>query len=207
MSPTEEPPMTPENPMTLRDVTALLRLTLADPAAGARAVLGMGFPREHHWTLFLLAITLSGAVYQVTVLILQPEAPEGGQTLPSGFTAAAVTGASVLLLAAAIRWIGKLAGGTGELEQVLLLVIWFQFVLIALQLVEIVVMLIAPFLGAFVFFAFLAYVLWVLTNFIAVVHEFRSLGRVFLGMVLALFALAFLLSLILAPFVGAPAGA
>ena len=199
MSPTEEPPMTPENPMTLRDVTALLRLTLADPAAGARAVLGMGFPREHHWTLFLLAITLSGAVYQATVLILQPEAPEGGQTLPSGFTAAAVTGASVLLLAAAIRWIGKLAGGTGELEQVLLLVIWFQFVLIALQLVEIVVMLIAPFLGAFVFFAFLAYVLWVLTNFIAVVHEFRSLGRVFLGMVLALFALAFLLSLILAP--------
>lgn len=199
--------MTPDRPMTLRDVTALLRLTLADPAGGARAVLGLGVPREHHWTLFLLAIALSGAVYQATVLILQPEVPDGARGLPSGFTAAAVTGGTVLLLAAAIRWIGRLAGGAGELEDILLLMIWLQFVLIALQLVEIVVMLIVPFLSSIVFFAFLAYVLWVLTNFIAVVHGFRSLGRVFLGMVLALFAFAFLLSLVLAPFLGAPAGA
>ena len=197
--------MTTPSPMTLRDVTALLRLTLTDPASGARAVLSMGVPREHHWTLFLLAIALSGAIYQLTVLILQPEAPEGAR-LPSGFTAAAVTGGSILLLAAAIGWIGRLAGGTGPLENVLLLVIWFQFVLIALQVIEIAVMLIAPFLGSVVFIAFVAYVVWVLTNFIAVVHGFRSLGRVFLGMVMAFFALVFLLSLILAPFMGAPAG-
>lgn len=198
--------MTPDKPMTLRDVTSLLRLTLADPAAGARTVLGLGIPREHHWTLFLLAITLSGAIYQATVLILQPEPPDGG-ALPSGLTATAVTGGTVLMLAAAIRWVGRLAGGTGDLEDVLLLVIWLQFVLIALQLVELVVMLAAPFLGAVVFFAFMAYVLWILTNFIAVVHGFTSLGRVFLGMVLALFAFAFLLSLVLAPFIGAAAGA
>lgn len=194
------------SPMTLRDVTALLRLTLVDPARGARAVLSLGVPREHHWTLFLLAIALSGAVYQATVLIVQPQVPEGA-AMPSGFMAAAVTGGSIILLSLAIRWIGRLAGGSGGLEDVLLLVIWFQFVLVALQVVELAVMLLVPTLGAVVFYAFLAYVVWVLTNFIAVVHGFASLGRVFLGMVLALFAFAFLLSLILAPFLTAPAGA
>lgn len=198
--------MQTQSPMTLRDVTALLRLTLVDPARGARAVLSLGVPREHHWTLFLLAIALSGAVYQATVLIVQPEVPEGA-AMPSGFMAAAVTGGSIILLSLAIRWIGRLAGGSGGLEDVLLLVIWFQLVLVALQVVELAVMLLVPTLGAVVFYAFLAYVVWVLTNFIAVVHGFTSLGRVFLGMVLALFAFAFLLSLILAPFLAAPAGA
>lgn len=198
--------MTTPSPMTLRDVTALLRLTLADPARGARAVLSLGIPRQHHWTLFLLAITLSGVVYQAAVLIVQPQVPEGA-AVPSGFLMAAVTGGSILFLALAIRWVGRLAGGSGALEDVLLLVIWFQFVLITLQIVELAVMLIAPFLGAVVLYAFLAYIVWVLTNFIAVVHGFTSLGRVFLGMVLALFAFAFLVSLILGPFLTAPTGA
>ena len=197
---------TPTNPMTLGDVSALLRLTLTQPAEAARAVIGMGLPREHHWTLFLLAIALSGAVWQLTVLVLRPEAPEG-MALPSGLTAAAVTGGSILLLAAAIRWIGRLAGGSGSLEQIMLLMIWFQIVLVALQVVEIVAMLVAPVLGPVVFFVVAAITLWVLTNFIAVVHGFRSLGRVFLGMVVAAFALAFVLSLLLTPFLGAPAGA
>lgn len=205
MSPTEEPPMTPHDPMTLRDVTALLRLTLADPSAGARAVLGMGVPREHHWSLFLLAITLSGAVFQATVL-LSPQ-PEGDTPLPSGFVAVALFGGSMLILAAAIQWIGRLAGGQGALEDVVLLVIWFQFIQIAFALVELVVMFVAPFLGDVLLLAFAAYAVWVLTNFIAVVHRFASLGRVFLGMVLALFALSFLVSLLLAPFLGATAGA
>lgn len=205
MSPTEEPPMTPQDPMTLRDVTALLRLTLADPSAGARTVLDMGIPREHHWSLFLLAITLSGAVYQATAML--SAGSEAGAALPSGFTAVAIVGGSILLMAAAINWIGRLAGGTGALEEVLLLVIWFQFVQVAFALVELVIMLVAPFLGSVLFLAFAAYAVWVLTNFIAVVHGFDSLGRVFLGMVLALFALSFLVSLILAPFLGAPAGA
>lgn len=200
--------MTPQTPMTFGDLTALLRLTLADPSAGARAVLGMGIPREHHWTLFLLAIVLSGAVYQATALVV-PEPPPGEEAtaLPSGFTAVAVVGGSILLLSAAISWIGRLAGGTGTLEDVILLVVWFQFVQVAFAFVEFLVVMIAPFLGSVLFLAFAAYAVWVLTNFIAVVHGFQSLGRVFLGMVLALFALSFLVSLLLAPFVGASAGA
>ena len=205
MSPTEERPMTP-SPMTMSDVAALMRLTLTRPAEAAQAVLGLGVAREHHWTLFLLAITLSGAVWQLTVLVLQPEAPEGA-SVPSGLTATAVAGASILTLTAAIRWIGRLAGGDGAFEDVMLLVIWFQFVLVALQLVELGAMLVAPALGSVVFFAVAGVTLWVLTHFIAVVHGFRSLGRVFLGMVLAIFALAFVLSLLLTPFMGAPAGA
>jgi hypothetical protein len=192
--------------MTFGDLTALLRLTLADPSAGARTILGMGIPREHHWTLFLLAIVLSGAIYQATALVLPPS-EEGSPALPSGFTAVAVVGGTILLLSAAINWIGRLAGGTGTLEDVILLVVWFQFVQVAFALVELVVMLVAPFLGSVLFLAFAAYAVWVLTNFIAVVHGFQSLGRVFLGMVLALFALSFLVSLLLAPFLGAPAGA
>ena len=205
MSPTEEPPMTP-TPMTLSDVTALLRLTLTDPAAAARAILSLGIPREQHWTLFLLAITLSGAVWQLGMILDPPDLAEGVRP-PSGLVAAALAGGQLLLEALVIRWIGRLAGGTGDLEDVLLLMIWLQLVVVVLQLAGLLLALVAPFLGAVFFLAVLVLMLWVLTHFITVVHEFRSLGRVFLGMVLTAFALTFLLSLIVAPFLGAPAGA
>ncbi len=205
------------SPLTLRDVTALLRLTLTDPAAAARAILALGIARQHHWTLFLLAITLSGLLWQLNLVLLPPEqlaevAAEahdgaGAPVLPSGFTFAAIAGASILLLAAAIRWIGRLAGGSGGMQDVLLLSIWFQFLQLALAVVDLVLVLIAPVLGTVFSLVALGVAMWVLTNFVAVVHGFRSLGRVFLGMVLATFALAFLLSLLITPFLGAPAGA
>ena len=197
--------MTP-NPMTLGDVAALVRLTLTDPGSAARAVLSLGVPREHYWTLFLLAITLSGAVWQLGLILDPPELAEGASA-PSGLVAAALAGGQLLLEAAAIRWIGRLAGGTGDLEDVLLLMIWLQLVVVVLQLVGLVLSILAPFLGDVFFLAVLVLMLWVITNFVAVVHGFRSLGRVFLGMVLTAFALAFLLALIMAPFLNAPAGA
>ena len=202
------------SPTTLRDLWALFRTTLTDPAVAARAILSMGIPRQHHWTLFLLAITLSGLLWQVNVLLLPAEVVTGttaeGEavpTLPSGFTFAAIAGASILLLAAAIRWIGRLAGGTGAMEDVLLLAIWFQFIQLALAVVDLALVLIVPTLGTVFSLVVLGLAIWVLTNFIAVVHGFRSLGRVFLGMVLATFAIAFVLSLVLMPFVGTPTGA
>ena len=193
-------------PMTLSDVAALLRLTLTDPAAAARAVLSAGFPREHHWSLFLLTITLTGALWQLSVIVSPPQLPEGA-TPPSGFTVTALTGASILLLAMTIRWVGRLAGGEGDLESVLLLTIWYGLVQVPLGVVELVVLLIAPGLGAVFVIAVIAVMLWVLTNFIAVVHGFHSLGRVFLGMALTVAALAFILSIVIAPFLAVPTGA
>ena len=206
MSPTEEPPMTPTRPLTMSDVAALLRLTLTQPAAAARAVLEMGIPREHHWTLFLLAITLTGAVWELMVITGAAQGSEGAEPF-SGITAAAISGGSILSLSAAILWIGRLAGGEGDMGGILVLMIWYQFVQLAFLALDLVLVLILPAMAALFSLLAAGVALWILTSFIATAHGFRSLGRVFLGMVLAIFALAFVLSLLLTPFVGATAGA
>lgn len=200
---TTSPP--PSGPITPGDVTALLRLTLTDPSSAAKAVLGYGVPREHHWTLFLLAITLSGVVYAVGRVL--GGAPEPGELNWSPFTIVAVSGAEVLVLAAAIRWVGRMAGGTAELEDVLLLCIWFQLVQTALGAGLLLVVLLVPPLGALLLVGVALVSLWVLASFIAVAHGFRSVWQVMLGMVVAAVALVFVLSLLIAPFAGASSGA
>jgi hypothetical protein len=39
--------------------------------------------------------------------------------------------------------------------------------------------------------------MWLLTNFVAVIHGFRSLGQVFVMILVSLFVLAFVLSILL----------
>ena len=180
--------------MTGADVMELGRMTIARPREAARAILDLGFPRSEYWTLFLLTIALSGALGQLG-LILSPM-PEDGPR-PTGLGVAALVGGSILLLAASIHVVGRWFGGVGRFEQALLLMIWLQLVLVAFQALQTVALFVAPAFAGLIAIAATVLMVWALVNFIAEVHGFQSLGKVFLSMIVTLFALAFALSLVL----------
>ena len=179
--------------MTGADVMELGRMTLTRPQEAARAVLAMGFPRGELWNLFLLTIALAGLLGQIAVLL--GGAAEGPQ--PTGIGIAALVGGSILLTAGAVHVVGRWFGGEGRFEDSLLLMIWLQLVIVGLQAIQTVALIVAPAFAGLIAIAATVLMTWVLVNFIAVVHGFQSLGKVFLSMILTLFGLAFALSVVL----------
>lgn len=179
------------------DLTALTRLTLVAPRQAARAILGASIDRARHFELFLLVITLSGALGQLTIILLPvPDPPEGTPQI-TGLTIAALVGASILLLTFIIYLGGRFFGGSGDPRDAMLLVLWAQFLMTLLQSVELLVALILPGAAGILALVAIVFLLWLLTNFAAELHGFDSLARTFVGLIAAMFGLSIVLSIVL----------
>ena len=88
-------------------------------------------------------------------------------------------------------------GGTGSFEEAVLLMAWLQFIMICVQAVQAVALLVLPPLAGLIGIAGLFLFLWLLTNFVAVLHGFSSLIKVFLMILASAFGIAFGLSILL----------
>lgn len=184
--------------MRLRDLFPLARDTVADPGAGLRRLSALGLDRRELW-LALAAVTATDVVVSDAMLRLiarQGLEPMFRIDLPPLFTAAA---GFVLLsiLIFVIHRVGRMLGGTGSLEDAILAMVWLQFIMTCLQALQLVAALTLPFLAGVLGMAGVALFFWLLTGFITELHRFRSRGRVFVGIVIALLALATLLVFLL----------
>ena len=179
------------------DLTSLATLTLRAPREAARAILAAGIDRARHFEIFLLVITLSGALGQLTIIVLPlPEPPEGTPQI-TGLTIAALVGASILLLTFLMYLGGRMFGGTGDVRDALLLVLWAQFLMTVLQAAELLIAVVIPGAGGALALVALVFLLWLLTNFTAELHGFDSLARTFVGLVAAMFGLSIVMSIAL----------
>lgn len=98
----------------------------------------------------------------------------------------------------AIVWGGRAFGGTGQMADAIVLVAWLQFVMLCLQVLQVVFLLILPILSTYVSLLGLFLFFWLLTNFVAVIHGFQRLGPVFAGILGAMLGISFVLVAILA---------
>lgn len=182
--------------LTLNGLLAMVWRTVRNPREGATEVLSLGIPREALWPALALVVVLSILFAQVTSLLVTGEAGMAG--MPVG---PAATGFIQLLLLVvmvfAIFWIGRAMGGSGSFEETILLVAWLQFIMVCLQVVQAVALLILPPVAGLIGVVGLVLFLWLLTNFIAVLHGFSSLIQVFIMILVAAFGIAFGLSIIL----------
>jgi len=182
--------------LTLNGLLAMVWRTVRNPREGATEVLSLGIPREALWPALALVVVLSILFAQVTSLLVTGEAGMAG--MPVG---PAATGFIQLLLLVvmvfAIFWIGRTMGGSGSFEETILLVAWLQFIMVCLQVVQAVALLILPPVAGLIGVVGLVLFLWLLTNFIAVLHGFSSLIQVFIMILVAAFGIAFGLSIIL----------
>lgn len=189
--------------MTAAELGNLLRDSLRDPRGVARGLLRLDLPPNVLWLAAALAAVGSALLTHLGMGLMMPMEMGAAMVMPSPVFTAVSQFVVVVLTALLAAFIGRMAGGKGQFAGALLLVTWLQFVLLALQVVQLVLMLALPPLGMALGYFAVAVFFWLLSAFVAELHGFRSTGLTFIGVFLTTLAAAFLLALLLFPMMGA----
>jgi hypothetical protein len=179
--------------LTFSSVIALMRATLSAPRDTARRILDMNPPDDARWLGFVIVVVLSVLVGQASILLLGEGGFGGSMIFMAVFQTMILLG-----LVVAVQVIGRMAGGKGTFPDALLLLAWLQFVMIAVQVAQLLVLLIVPPFFGFVTLAALAIFMWLLVNFTMALHGFTSTLRVVVVTVFAFFAMAMAMAVVLA---------
>lgn len=191
--------------MTLLDrIRALAQLTLQDPRQAARVLLAEEVPLPARTAGLLLVAVVSALLASLQVgSDPQKLDPLSAFMLASPFRAAVMQWFFLALSVVLIHRVGRAFGGRGSFADAMLVVVWLQLLMLALQVLQLVATLLAPPLAGVIGLVGLGVFLWLMTTFICELHGFASRGLVFLGMVLSCigtgFVLGILLILILGP--------
>lgn len=190
--------------LTFGSILQLARFTVQSPREGARAVLSLGLPNEARWVALVLMAIGAALLTSLSIALLPAELRDMlGDDLPSPLVSAALQMLALLLLTLTIHRVGRWRGGAGSFADALLLVGWLQFILLCVQALQLVTQLVMPLISEIIGIAGIALFFWLLTNFVAELHGFRSLGKVFAGILLTMVALSFVLALVVMPFISA----
>jgi hypothetical protein len=181
----------------------LMKLTLQDPRRGVRAVLNLGVPLPARTAALLLMAVGSAVLTHIGFLLLPPASDPvmafiTGSPLRTAIVQWVILACTVVL----IDRVGRARGGTGNLADALLIVVWVQVIMLALQMVQLVALVIAPPLAVIINLGGLVLFFWLLTNFVAELHGFASRQAVFVGIAVTGFAVAFVLVFILVLILG-----
>jgi len=185
--------------LTLGNLLRLARDTVSNPREGANTVLSFAPERQALWLMFVLVIVLSLLLREFVAVFagFPMDGPITGPMQGSTLVLGLVMAGFLYLTMHAVHRIGQFFGGTGSFEETALLVIWLQFILICLQVIQIATLFILPPVAGLITIVAIALYVWLLVNFIAVLHGFTSLGMVFVATLLSGFALLFAFSLVL----------
>ncbi len=189
----------------LSTLGALVRLTLKSPRDGARRIVGLDLPLNTRWLALVLVAVGSAIGTHVSIALMPAEQREAMLALIASPLRTALLQAMIwTVIAGLVSAGGRLRGGHGTFPDALILMAWLQFILLCLQLVQVVAGAILPPLADLIGIAGLILLLWLLTNFVAELHGFRSLVTVFVGLVAGAFALVLVSAILLSIFIGSP---
>lgn len=179
--------------LTLGNLMGLVRMTFADPRQAAQVVMRLPMPLQARWAAVALMAVLSAILMQAMAGLMPPAIGPDGQELPAiaPFFWAGMVGFGMVLTALLAFAVGRWRGGRGELPDAVILVAWLQFIQLLIVVLQLAVLVILPVLAPVIEVGAVLVFLWLLVNFVAEMHGFRSLGMVFLGIVLTFVAAVF----------------
>ena len=160
------------------DFNTFLRLfgeTLKDPAAIARQVIALRWPHLVSW--MALAAVTSLTVIAVHLEGMLPGQQELGILGGRPLFDAALLGAMNVILIFVLYWAGRAIGGTGSFGATLLIMTWFQTVVLVLITIQLIATFIAPSLAAFVALIAVVLQIYCLMHFLNELHGFKSLWK------------------------------
>ncbi len=192
--------------MTFTDLQTLLHLTVTNPRAAARAIIGQNLPEATGWTA-LLAVAVTTTVFGFIGHVTAPEGlPEALAQMMSSPVRMAGMQVLSLVVTVVLAWsVGRRFGGQGSFADTLVLVAWAQVPLIVLQILQLALMVVVPPFAPLLGLASLVLYAVILSQFLAELHGFRSALLVFGGIVATSFLAAIPVAiLLLAIFGGAP---
>lgn len=184
------------------DLPTLLRHawgSVRNPSEEARWLKGIEMPRAARWDALLLIVVISVILSQLTVFLSGEDADSiAGQFMRNPMMAGLFQLFLLVAMVLGVFWIGRAMGGAGGFDDTILVVAWIQFIMACIHVIQMAAMIVLPplaeiiaIIGSMLFF-------WLLTNFVAELHGFKSLGLVFLMIIVAAFGIAFGTYLLLA---------
>lgn len=193
--------------LNLPSLLSAARDTVADPRAAARRVIALDLPLQAALTALVLVAVMSTLLAHLSFALMPAEMRAGFE----GLMANPVGTAMVQVLAAvvgamALHRIGRWRGGRGTLPQSAALLAWLQFVMLVVQVAQILAELLLPPLALVLGYAGVAVFFWLLTHFVMELHGFRSAAATFFGILGTMVVLGFALALLIAPVLPVPAG-
>lgn len=192
---------------SIGSILAFAQFTVQNPRAAARGLMAMGLPDTARWLLFGVVATASAVLTHVGLNLLPPDESQFmADAMASPVRTAFFQGGLLLIAGFAITAIGRWQGGKGSFGDALLLISWLQFVLLCLQVVQIVALLVLPPVAEIIGVLGLGLSFWLLTQFIVELHGFASSWRVLFGIVAAILAVAVAISVVLTVLVGVGVG-
>jgi len=180
--------------LSVPGLLSLLRETIRDPSLVARQIMALRLDRGTLWSALALATILSVLLVAVMEALLPVQ---GATSLIGPWLYTVILGSSLVVSVFILTFVGNALGGGGDLGDALALMAWYQMLLLALQVFQLVSILIAPLLGMVASVISLGIALWVIVNFVNEMHRFGNMGRAVLTLVLAFLGLALGLGLIL----------
>ncbi len=198
--------------MSAFSIKDLFRTTLTRPRTGAKDIIALNFSTQVLWmALTLISITMSAMVSGMFHMMPLPADP-AGEVIRSMLFYSSPIGFALLNLGNAVLsifvlfWSGRLFGGTGEIRDVLSVIVLFQATVIALLLIIAVASMLLPIISALAFILFAVWAIWAMITMIDVAHGFQSIGKAIAVFLMATFVVPFGLSVILgavmSPFIG-----
>jgi hypothetical protein len=184
-------------------ILSLARLSLNDPRGAVRALLGMGVPLPARTAGLLLVAVSSAMLLHLGFLFLPgTDDPLALFMSQSPFRTAVI---QWLILAATVLFIyqiGRVFGGKGSLTDALLVVVWLQVIMLAVQLAQLLSLVLFTPLAGVVNLAGLILFFWLFTSFIAELHGFKSRWAVLAGVIGSGFLIAVVVAVVLSMIYG-----
>jgi len=171
--------------------------TLKDPRDGARMVLSLDLTRRQRWEALLLTVVLSAFLAKLSVEISGSDGSNVGLFAVSPFMLAVVQLVLMLFAVFTVDLVGRRMGGTGDFDGAITIVVWLQFIMICLQLAQILLLLVSPLLAFLLGIVGLILFFWMFTQFIMELHGFSSAISVLMAVFLSMVAFAVLMSVLI----------
>ena len=166
--------------------------TVRSPREGAAWVMTFDIPRAERWLLLFLITVLSVILAHISGLLLFSQTDMFmGQILASPFISTILQMSVLVITVFLVFWMGRAMGGQGGFGDTILLVAWLQFIMGCLQVIQLIAMLTIPAFGSLLGVVGLVLFFWLLTNFVAELHGFQSLGQVFAMVIVGVIAIGF----------------
>ncbi|WP_343078888.1 YIP1 family protein [Ostreiculturibacter nitratireducens] len=181
------------------EIAELLVQTVREPRIAARRILDMRLAPSTIWMGFALVVVLSAFFGWITLSLVPEEARPVMMADVSPVRLAFAQGGSMLVLAAFVTAGGRIFGGKATFLGALVLAVWLEFLLVCLQVLQLVLVLVLPILSVLVGYATIVILLRVLTGFVAEVHGFTSQWKVFGGIVVGFLVAGLLILAIVGP--------
>lgn len=191
--------------LTVASIVALLKLTFQAPRQAAALLMKLGLPDNARWAALVL-MAVASALVMYAVSEVAPTVGPDGEVLPTPgpFFWAGMVGFGMGMTAMLAYGVGRWRGGRGSMSDAVLLVAWLQVVQLALVAVQMLLLVVMPPLAAVLEIASVVIFLWLLSNFVAELHGFASVGRVAGGVLMTFVVMVIVMTVVLLPFL--PAG-